>query len=68
MKTLLKVNELELVRNYQNIVLLKAGTVISKFSLDQLLPAIVGLLSLAAEENKKLSADKLIGNFQPDLF
>lgn len=68
MKTLLKVNELELVRNYQNIVLLKAGKVISKFALDQLLPAIIGLLSLAAQKEKKLSGSKIMSNFQPDLF
>ncbi len=68
MKTLLKVNKLELVRNYQNIVLLKAGKVISKFALDQLLPAIVGLLSLASKKEKKLSGSKIMSTFQPDLF
>lgn len=68
MKTLLKANELELVRNYQNIVLLKAGKVISKFALDQLLPAIIGLLSLASKKEKKLSGSKIMRSFQPDFF
>lgn len=63
MKTLLKVNELELVRNYQNILLLKAGKVIAKFALDQLLPAIIGLLSLASQKEQKLSGNKIIDLF-----
>ena len=68
MKALLKLNEFELVRDYQKIVLLKAGKVISKFALDQLFPAIIRLLSLSTQENEKLAANKLITNFQSDLF
>lgn len=43
MKPLLKVNQLELVQNYQNIILLKSGSVPAKFTKDQLLPTIVRL-------------------------
>lgn len=68
MKTLLKVNQLELVQNYQNIVLLKSGSVVAKFANDQLLQAIVGLLALTNHEISKESGAKLMANFQPDLF
>ncbi len=68
MKTLLKVNQLELVQNYQNIILLKSGSVVAKFENDQLLQAIVGLLALTNDEISKESGAKLMANFQPDLF
>lgn len=68
MKTLLKVNELELIRNYKDIILLKSGIPVAKFANDQLLPAIVGLLSLTNQKTNNLSGTKLMANFQPDLF
>ena len=68
MKPLLKVNQLELVQNYQNIILLKSGSVVAKFANNQLLQAIVGLLALTNHEISKESGAKLMANFQPDLF
>jgi|688.fasta_scaffold1148488_2 hypothetical protein len=68
MKPLLKVNQLELVQNYQNIILLKSGSVPAKFTKDQLLPTIVRLLALTNHEISKESGAKLMANFQPDLF
>ncbi len=66
MKTLLKVNKLELVKNYQNIVLLKASKVISKFALDQLLPAIIGYFMIYMVNYTKKRFYRL--NLNQDLF
>lgn len=68
MKTLLKLNDLELVKNYREIVLLKSGSAVARFADDQLLSAIVSLLSLAHENDLNLSGSKIMANFQPDLF
>ena len=68
MKTLIKTGELELIRNYQDIILLQTGIVIAKFPQEQLLPAIIGLVSLINQKANKLSLEKLMANFQPDLF
>ena len=55
MKTLIKVSDLELIKNGQGIALLRAGVVVAKFGNEQLLPAILMLLSLATNKNKQLS-------------
>lgn len=68
MKTLLKLNDLELIKNYRELILLKSGSAVARFTEDQLLTAIVSLLSLAHENDHKLSGSKIMANFQPDLF
>lgn len=67
MKTLIKVNDFELIKNAQGIMLLRSGAVIARFTSDQFLPAVVALLSLTAK-NKAISATKVISSFQPTLF
>jgi hypothetical protein len=54
MKTLIKVSDLELIKNGQGIALLRAGVVVAKFTNEQLLPAIIALISLAGKKNKQL--------------
>ncbi len=39
MKTLIKIGDLELIRNYQDIIILQSAIVIAKFQQEQLLPA-----------------------------
>lgn len=67
MKTLIKVNDIELIKNAQGIMLLHSGTIIARFTSEQFLPAVVALLSLTAK-NKDISAHKVINSFQPSLF
>ncbi len=68
MKTLIKVSNLKLIKNSQGIMLVHNGAVISKFTKEQLLPAIVALLSLTTHKNNTLSGNKIINSFQPSLF
>lgn len=70
MKTLIKVSDLELIKNGQGIALLRAEVVLAKFTNEQLLLAIVTLLSFAGSSSscKKFSATKVISNFQQSLF
>lgn len=70
MKTLIKVSDLELIKNGQGIALLRAGVVVAKFANEQLLPAIVALLSFAglAGGYRKISPEKVMSNFQQSLF
>jgi len=68
MKTLIKAGKYELIKNCRDIILLQSGSVIAKFSQDELLLAIIGLVSLTNQKANNLSVDKLMANFQPDLF
>lgn len=70
MKTLIKVSDLELIKNEQGIALLHAGVVVAKFGNEQLLPAIVALLSFAGLSGsyRKISPEKVMSNFQQSLF
>ena len=70
MKTLIKVSNLELIKNNQGLTLLRAGVVVAKFTNEQLLPAIVALLSFAGLSGgyRKISPEKVMSNFQQSLF
>lgn len=70
MKTLIKVSDLELIKNGQELTLLRAGVVVAKFAKEQLLPAIVALLSFAGLSSgyKNISPKKVMSNFQQSLF
>lgn len=68
MKTLIKVNNLELVSSRHGLTLLESGVTIANFLGDQLLSAVIALVSQAGQNNRKISSTKLMANFQPQLF
>lgn len=67
MKTLIKVNNLELIKNAQGIMLLRSGMVIAKFASEQFFQAVVAMLSLI-NKNKIVSGSKVMRGFQQSLF
>ena len=67
MKTLIKVDNLELLQSINQLLIMRDGYCQARFHLDQLLPAIVQFLALAKRHNNEL-AGKFMTNFQPDLF
>ena len=68
MKTILKANKLELMKNGRNLVLLNKGKIVAKFDHENMLSAVLGLLALSAREKNKLAANKLVQHVQPTLF
>ena len=68
MKTIIRVNKIELIRNNQEILLIKSGKIFCKFDADQLMPAITGFLALTQKKKNMLSGDKVMRNFQASLF
>ena len=67
MKTLIKVGKLELVKNSNNLLVMKSGYCKGKFTLDQFVPAVAAFLHLLKHSQNKLP-QKVIKSFQPDLF
>jgi hypothetical protein len=67
MKTLIKVDDLELLQSINQVLIVQRGYCQARFHLDQLLPAIVQFLALAKRHNNELSG-KFMATFQPDLF
>jgi hypothetical protein len=67
MKTLIKLNRLELISSANQLFILQAGTCKAKYPIDQLFPAIANFLYLSKTDKHKLSKN-IINSFQPDLF
>ena len=68
MKTILKANKLELIKNGSNLVLLNNGRIIAKFAHENIVSAVLGLLALSTREKNKLATSKLVPHVQPTLF
>lgn len=70
MKTLIKTGKIELIKNSRGIVLLQSCTVIDTFSENDLLTAIITVISIIKHNHRACnrSGTKLMANFQPDLF
>lgn len=66
MKTLIKLDDLELVKSINQLVIMQNGYCKAKFHQDQLLPAVVQFIALSKPHNK-VSA-KFMAMLQPELF
>lgn len=67
MKTLIKLDELELVKSINQLVIMQNGYCKAKFHQDQLLPAVVQFIALSKRPQNKISA-KFMAILQPELF
>ncbi len=67
MKTLIKVDDLELLQSMSHLIIMQSGYCKAKFYGDQLLPAVVQFIRLAKRPQNSLSG-RLMATFQPSLF